>query len=43
VKEKFEAQGCDLVAGTPQQLERRMRADHAKWGKLIREKNITVE
>jgi tripartite-type tricarboxylate transporter receptor subunit TctC len=42
-KERFEAQGCDLVAGTPEQLGSRMRADQAKWGKLIREKNITVE
>jgi tripartite-type tricarboxylate transporter receptor subunit TctC len=42
-KEKFEAQGCDLVAGTPEALAARVRSDQAKWSKIVREKNITVE
>jgi tripartite-type tricarboxylate transporter receptor subunit TctC len=43
VKEKFEAQGCDLVASTPEVLAARVRSDQAKWSKIVREKNISVE
>jgi len=43
MKERFEAQGCDLVAGTPEALGQRVRADQARWGKIVREKNISVE
>jgi tripartite-type tricarboxylate transporter receptor subunit TctC len=42
-KERFEGQGCDLVAGTPEALAQRVRADQAKWGKIVREKNISIE
>ena len=42
-KDKFEAQGCDLVASTPEVLAQRMRSDQAKWGKIVRDKNISVE
>jgi len=43
MKEKFEAQGCDLVASTPEALGQRVRSDQAKWGKIVREKNISIE
>ena len=43
MKEKFETQGCDLVASTPEMLAARVRADQAKWSKIVREKNISVE
>jgi len=43
VKERFESQGCDLVAGTPEALASRVRSDQAKWGKIVREKNISIE
>jgi tripartite-type tricarboxylate transporter receptor subunit TctC len=43
MQEKFEAQGCDLVAGTPEALAARVRSDQAKWSKIVREKNISVE
>jgi len=42
-KDKFEAQGCDIVAGTPQDLARVVREDQQKWGKLIADKHITLE
>jgi tripartite-type tricarboxylate transporter receptor subunit TctC len=42
-KERFEAQGCDLIASTPEALAARVRSDQAKWGKIVREKNISVE
>ena len=43
VKERFEAQGCDLIASTPEALARRIRSDQAKWGKIVRDRNISVE
>jgi tripartite-type tricarboxylate transporter receptor subunit TctC len=43
MKDKFEGQGCDVVAGTPEALGARVRSDQAKWSKIVREKNISVE
>jgi tripartite-type tricarboxylate transporter receptor subunit TctC len=43
MKERFEAQGCDLVASSPEVLAQRIRSDQAKWGKIVRDKNISVE
>jgi tripartite-type tricarboxylate transporter receptor subunit TctC len=43
VRARFEAQGCDLVAGTPEDLARVVREDQAKWARIIRKKNITIE
>ena len=43
IRERFEAQGCDIVAGTPEDLGRVLREDQAKWARLVRAKNITVE
>jgi tripartite-type tricarboxylate transporter receptor subunit TctC len=43
VRERFEAQGCDMVGGTPEDLGRLVKTEQAKWARIIREKNITVE
>jgi tripartite-type tricarboxylate transporter receptor subunit TctC len=43
LRERFESQGCELVGGTPDALARVIRQDQAKWGRLIRDKHITVE
>ena len=43
VRERFESQGCDIVAGTPEDLGRVVREDQAKWARIVRAKNITVE
>jgi tripartite-type tricarboxylate transporter receptor subunit TctC len=43
VRERFESQGCELVGGTPQALAELVRQEQAKWGRIIREKHITVE
>jgi tripartite-type tricarboxylate transporter receptor subunit TctC len=43
VRDRFESQGCDIIAGTPEQLARVVREDQAKWARLIRARNITVE
>jgi tripartite-type tricarboxylate transporter receptor subunit TctC len=43
VRERFESQGCDVVAGTPEDLGRVVREDQAKWARIIRARNITIE
>jgi tripartite-type tricarboxylate transporter receptor subunit TctC len=43
VKERFEAQSCDIVAGTPEALAQLVRSEQSKWGRIIRDRNITVE
>jgi len=43
LRERFESQGCELVGGTTDALARVIRQDQAKWGRLIRDKHITVE
>jgi tripartite-type tricarboxylate transporter receptor subunit TctC len=43
VRDRFESQGCDIIAGTPEQLARLVREDQAKWARLIRAKNLTFE
>jgi len=43
VRERFESQSCDIVAGTPEALARLVRAEQSKWGRIIRDRNITVE
>ena len=43
VRERFESQGCELVGGTPEALAQLVRQEQAKWGRIIREKNITLE
>ena len=43
LKERFEAQGCDLIGGAPETMAARVRNDQAKWSRIIREKNITVQ
>jgi tripartite-type tricarboxylate transporter receptor subunit TctC len=43
MRERFEAQGCDIAAGTPADLGRVLREDQAKWARIVRAKNITVE
>ena len=43
IREKFEAQGCEIVAGSPEDLGRVLREDQAKWARIVKAKNITVE
>ncbi len=43
VRGRFESQGCDIVAGTPEDLARVVREDHDKWARIIRKKNIAIE
>src|SRR5260221_12913508 len=43
VKDRLEAQNCDLVGGTPGELAAVVRSDQAKWSRIIRAQHITVE
>jgi len=43
VRERLESQSCDIVGGTPEALSALIKAEQAKWGRLIRNQHITVE
>jgi tripartite-type tricarboxylate transporter receptor subunit TctC len=43
LRERLEAQGCDVIGGPPETLAARVRNDQAKWSRIIRDKNITVQ
>ena len=42
VKQKLADQGADPVGGAPEVFASHVRAERDKWGRLIRERNITV-
>jgi tripartite-type tricarboxylate transporter receptor subunit TctC len=43
MKEKFRLQGAEIVASTPEQFGDLIKFETAKWGKIIREKNIRID
>jgi tripartite-type tricarboxylate transporter receptor subunit TctC len=43
VKDKLAFEGSEATPGTQQQFAAHIRAEHAKWGTLIREANIKIE
>ncbi len=43
MKDKFRLQGGDIVASTPEQFGELIKSESAKWGKIIREKNIKID
>jgi tripartite-type tricarboxylate transporter receptor subunit TctC len=43
VKDKLAFEGSEATPGTPQQFAAHIRAEHTKWGTLIREANIKIE
>src|SRR3954468_22826430 len=43
VHARLEAQNCDVVAGAPEALSALVKNEQAKWGRIIREKHITVD
>jgi tripartite-type tricarboxylate transporter receptor subunit TctC len=43
IRSRFESQGCDVVGGSREALAEMVRKDQAKWSRLIREKNISVQ
>jgi tripartite-type tricarboxylate transporter receptor subunit TctC len=43
MKERFDVQSAEIVAGTPEQFGELIRSESVKWGKVIREKNIRID
>jgi tripartite-type tricarboxylate transporter receptor subunit TctC len=43
MKERFEQQGAEIVAGSPGALTQLMHDEQVKWGRLIRARKITVD
>src|SRR4051812_29162337 len=43
VRERLEGQNCEIIAGTPAGLADLVKSEQAKWGRIIREKHITVD
>lgn len=43
IRSRFESQGCDVVGGSREALAEMVRKDQAKWSKLIRDQNITIQ
>jgi tripartite-type tricarboxylate transporter receptor subunit TctC len=43
VRERLESQSCEIVGGTPDELTELVKREQAKWGRIIREKHITVD
>ena len=43
MKDRFHALGYETVGSTPVQFQDWLRSESARWGKLIREQNITTE
>jgi tripartite-type tricarboxylate transporter receptor subunit TctC len=42
VRERFAQQGVSLPLGSPQALGDHVRAEHARWGEVVRRANITL-
>lgn len=43
VKERFNALGYEVAASTPEQFAEWLRTESVKWGRVIRDNNITAE
>ena len=43
VRERFAAQGAEVVGGTPQQLSGALRNDVVKWGKVVKTAGIKID
>jgi tripartite-type tricarboxylate transporter receptor subunit TctC len=43
VKSRFDAQSAEIVASTPEQFGEFIKSETAKWGKVIREKDIRID
>ena len=43
VKERFNTFGYEIAGGSPQQFGEWLRSESVKWGKVIRDNNITAE
>jgi tripartite-type tricarboxylate transporter receptor subunit TctC len=43
VAEKLSSLGADIVGSTPEEFDRYLKAEIAKWGKVARDNNIRLD
>lgn len=43
LKQRLLEQGAEAMPGSPEQFGQMMKAEIAKWGRIIREKNIQAD
>jgi len=43
MKTRFDVQSAEIVASTPEQFGDLIKAESAKWGKVIHEKDIRID
>ena len=43
VSEKLSSLGADIVGSTPEEFDRYLKAEIAKWGKVARDNNIRLD
>ena len=43
LRERLAAQGADVVGGTPEEFAKIIRADFAKWARVVRESGAKVD
>lgn len=43
VQQRFSEQGAEVVGNTPEQMARFVRAEAARWNKVIKDANVTVD
>jgi tripartite-type tricarboxylate transporter receptor subunit TctC len=43
IKQRFDAQSAEIVASTPEQFGELIKSETAKWGRIIREKDIRID
>ena len=42
-RERLEGQSCEIIGGAPETLTELIKAEQAKWGRLIKQNQITVD
>jgi len=42
-RERLEGQSCEIIGGAPEVLTELIKAEQAKWGRLIKQNHITVD
>ena len=43
LRKTLDAQGMAVAGGTAEDVERRMRVEHDRWAKILRESNIKIQ
>jgi len=43
VQQRFAEQGAEVIGNSPEQMGRFMRSEAARWAKVIKDANVTVD